>query len=257
MSFVALALILAAEPTTAVVLVRRTSVPAPEAVTLTERVAQSLALPGQLESAEVSRRLVALAMKDGTGCGGKASCHVELGRQLKVDWVVLVSVSQLGEDQSLALELLSVASEGVVENEAVLLPSRGEVPKSVLEGFAQRVKGRIRPSSDAPRTTSLTPNVTPAPIVMAPVAEPNRAPSLVLGGVGVAALAAGVALLINGVSLQDQARASTTGSDGVRRSELPASKAQSVLDAGTLQLGLAGASGVAAIALGAVAIAVW
>lgn len=260
----ALLLALAAEPTTATILVRRTAVPQVEAERLMDKLTRRLAVPGLLEYAESQKRLGAVALKDGTTCGGKSDCHVELARQLRVEWLVLVSVSQIAQDQSLALELFQVSTQAVVENESVLLPKRGEVPGEVLEGFSARVTKRlepvvVKPPVDAPVVVSVVPEPKPvAPVLVAevPVAR-SHAAGLVVGGLGVAALGVGVGLLINGLAMRAPLSSGMVGADGRVRSEVPGSQAQAINDASSVQFAIAGAAGAVGLALGGTAIAIW
>lgn len=255
-------LALAAESNTATVLVRRTGVTPAEATGLMQKVTQHLAVPGLLEYSESQRLLSSFALKDGTTCGGKPACHSELGRQLEVGWLVLVSVSQIAQDQSLALELFNVRSEQVLERESVLLPRRGEVPTTVLDGFAQRVSARVLPALVEPKiievpvvTTLLRPLEKPP----APPPPPPRshAGGVVLGVVALAAIGAGVGLLVNGLNTQARLNQGTLGEDGRLRSELTGSEAKSLNDSASLQLGLAGGAGAVGLALGVSAVIVW
>lgn len=117
----------AAEPTTAVVLARRTAAPAAEAASLTEKVATRMNHPLVLPAAETKKRLGALGLKDATTCNGGADCLVEIAKQLKVEWLVLVSVSVIAKEESLALEIFNVAKSEVVDRESLLLAKRGDV----------------------------------------------------------------------------------------------------------------------------------
>lgn len=261
-----LSLTLLAEPTTATVLVRRTAVSSAEAGALMSKVAAQLAVPGLMLYPESQRRLSAFALKDGTTCGGKASCHAELGRQLGVTFLVLVSVSQIARDQSLALELFDVATEEVVEQESLLLRKRGDVPAAMLDSFAARITEHTRPPpapppEDTPKVTVLVPPpppVEPAPVLPpAPPPERSHAGAVVLGVGAAAAVGAGVALLISGLNTRAALSAGQLGDDGRVRSELMGAQAQQQNDAANLQLGLAGGAGALALGLGAGAILAW
>lgn len=258
-----LSLALSAEPNTATVLVRRTGVTVQEANGLMQKVTQRLAVPGLLEFSESQRKLSAFALTDGTTCGGKSACHAELGRQLEVGWLVLVSVSQLGGDQSLALELFNVGSEQVLERDSLLLPKRGEVPTEMLDGFAQRVSKRVLPAVLEPKPidvpvvppTLLRPVEVKRPVVPPP--QKSHPAGIVLGAVALAAIGAGVGLLVNGLNTQAKLSRGTPGDDGRIRSDLTGSEAQSANASASLQLGLAAGAGAAGLALGVTAIVVW
>jgi hypothetical protein len=257
-----LSLALVAEPNTATVLVRRTGVTVQEANNLMQKVTQRLAVPGLLEFSESQRKLSTFALTDGTTCGGKSACHAELGRQLEVGWLVLVSVSQLGGDQSLALELFNVGSEQVLERDSLLLPKRGEVPTELLDGFAQRVSARVLPAVLTPKPIEVpvVPTLLRPLEVQRPVAPPppkSHAAGIVLGVVAAAAIGAGVGLLVNGLNTQAKLTRGERGEDGLVRSDLTGSEAQSANSSATLQLGLAAGAGAAGLALGVTAIVVW
>lgn len=259
---VLLLLTLTAEPNTATVLVRRTGVTPAEATALMRQVTQRLAVPGLLEYAESQRKLSTFALKDGTTCGGKPDCHSELGRQLEVGWLVLVSVSQIAQDQSLALELFNVGSAQVLERESVLLPRRGEVPAAMLEDFAGRVSARVLPALVEPKpvlipevNTLLRPLEVKQPLPPPP--PKSHAGGIVLGAVAVAALGAGVGLLVNGLSTQAKVKQGAPGEDGRVLSELSGSQAKALNDSASLQLGLAAGAGAVGLALGVSAVVIF
>jgi hypothetical protein len=268
MGSLVLAFVLSAEPTTAVVLARRTGATQADATAVTERVAQALAaqkVPGVLSLQETRARLARVAMTDATMCNGKSACHAELGKLLEVDFLVLVSVSQIAGEQSLAIELARAPTGDVLESESLLLAQRGQVPMEVLQRFAEVMTARVRSAAaspspgDAPTQTTLVPAVkAPGPVeVPKPPPEKPRAVSLVLGGAGALALGAGVALLALGLTNRAEATASMDRGDGVRVSELRGSAALAKNDAATVQFALAGASAALGAGLGAAAIATW
>ncbi len=252
------ALMVTAEPNTATILVRRTAVTPGEATVLMQKVTQRLAVPGLLEFSESQRKLSAFALKDGTTCGGKSECHAELGRQLGVGWLVLVSVSQIAQDQSLALELFSVASERVLEHESLLLPRRGEVPAAMLDAFAKRVSARLLPALVEPRPLSLVPQPLEVKQPALPPPPPkSHAGGVVLAAVALAAIGAGVGLLVNGLGIQGKLMQGTPGADGRVRSALTGAEATSLNESASLQLGLAAGAGAVGLALGVTAVIVW
>jgi hypothetical protein len=258
-----LLLLLTAEPNTATILVRRTAVSPAEATGLMSKVTQRLAVPGLLEFNESQRRLSTFALKDGTTCGGKADCHAELGRQLEVGWLVLVSVSQIATDQSLALELFNVGTQEVLDRESLLLPKRGEVPAAMLDNFAARVSARVLPALvepkplDVPVVTTLLRPVEVKQPVLPPPPPSSHAGGIVLGAGALAAIGAGVGLLVNGLGTLGRLTHGTPGEDGRLRSDLSSSQAKALNDSASLQLGLAGGAGALGLALGATAVIVW
>lgn len=260
-----LLLLLTADPTSAVVLARRTGVTQAEGVAVTERVGQALLdqkVAGLLGLAETSARLAKVAMTDATMCNGKPACHAELARQLEVDWLVLVSVSQVAGEQSLAIELARGATGAVAENESLLLAQKGQVPMDTLQRFAERMSARVRGApADAPKVTTLTPPpVEPPPPTLPPEPKPegkSRAPTIVLGAAGVAALGAGVALLVSGLGARGRLSAGETGPDGLTYSGLTGAEAQALNESANVQFAIAGAAAAVGLGLGAAAIATW
>lgn len=260
------AALLMAEPTAAVVLARRTAVPPAEAQALTAAVLQQLtgsALPGVLDATETERRLARLGLGDALLCEGKGPCLAELGRQVEVAFLVLVSASQVGSEQSLALELFRVADARVPVQESMLLPQRGEVPPSLVERFAGRsLVHRRPPTPDAPvaEKPALAPPTPPPPPprAVAPLPAPRRPLTpFVLGGAGVVALGAGVALLVAGLGARATLSLGTPQPDGTVHSPLTGSEAQAAAQAAGLQLGLAGLAGAVGLGLGAGAALTW
>ncbi|MBL8916392.1 MAG: hypothetical protein JNM17_37170 [Archangium sp.] len=267
----------ATEPTTAVVLARRTAAPAGEAASLTEKVATRMNNALVVPAAETRKRLGALGLKDATTCNGGADCLVEIARQLKVEWLVLVSVSVIAKEESLALEIFSVAKAEVVDRESLLLPRRGDVQASQLESFSKKLSETQKPPEPPPvevkpdpppvevkPDTPVVTNVVPPPvepqIPVVPAQPPpprSRAGSFLLGGVGIAAIGAGVGLLINGLLMRAPLQVGTMGPGGLLYSELRGTEAQRINEASTLQLGLAGGAGAVGLALLTTAIILW
>jgi hypothetical protein len=252
---------LAGEPM-AVVLARRTNVSAPEAAALTTRAAAALQLPGAVEPAEVLLRMGRLGLRDATSCKARDVCLAELGRQLQVGWLVLVSLSQLGEERSLGLELLQVAAEKVVDREAVLLPPRAGLDPALLEAFRGRVASRLATAADAPR---LDPRLlSPGPGASSPLgslaaaeaAPRSRTPALVMGGAGIALVVASVALLVVGLGTRAQLSQGELR-NGQVYSPLTAQEAQGVATRASVELGGAAVGAAAALGLGLGAAVAW
>ncbi|MDP1828833.1 MAG: hypothetical protein Q8L48_36570 [Archangium sp.] len=273
--FVALlpTLLAAAEPTTLVVLSRRVSVTPAEAQAVVSQATTLLLEAGAplVEVAEAGQRLSKLGLKDATTCNGKPVCHAEFGKQLKVSWLILVSVSRVAGDRSLALELFEVAGRTVADRESFILPKGTALTRQPLEDFAGRLAARLAPApvtaelppdsqlkTDTPVKPALTPGNTvtalPPPL---PTPEPKgHAPSFILGGLGVAALGAAVALFVVGANTQAQVQG-TAGADGRVRSTLTGSEAQAAAGAASLQLGLGGAAAAVGVGLGTTAVVLW
>lgn len=273
----ALVMTLAAEPSVAVLVGRRTAVAQAEAQALAQSVSMELTAAKvllTLDAGAASARLGRLGLKDSSFCGGKKACLVELGKQLAVEHVLVVSASQVGSDRSVALELWKVADGSVEEREGLLVPPGSSVPADLLAPFTAKLRARfpvaapspppepVKPP-DAPVVTkppepvALTP--APAPVVVAPATPPpppSHVTGLVLGGAGVVALAAGIVLVASGLAARGEATR-TELVDGTLRSPLTASEAQAKADAANLNLGLAGGAGALALGLGAAAVLTW
>jgi hypothetical protein len=273
-----LPVVLAAEPSAAVVLSRRTAVSPGDAAAVTAQVVKALeaAQVPLLDGPETTRRLARVRQKDATLCAGKPACLEELLKQLEVPWLVLVSVAQVAGDKSLGLELFEAASGTVVEVESLVLPSWKAASPELLDGFAQRVLARVVPppekpaenvekkvektpeaKPDAPLVTTLTPpEPPPNPLPSEPPAKSHTA-SWVLGGTAVAALAAAGVLLAMGLSTARGLSAGSPQPDGTVRSDLTGSEAHAKASAAGVQLGLAGGAAAAALGLGTAAILTW
>ena len=97
-------LTLSAPPEQAVVLVgRRTAVSAPAAKVLAvdaSNILESAGVPIALPADKALQQLTRVSVKDTSSCNGKRACLAELGRQLKVPWVVLLSVAAIDQEQA-------------------------------------------------------------------------------------------------------------------------------------------------------------
>lgn len=241
---------LSAPPEQAVILVgRRTAVSAPQAKVLAadaSNILESAGVPIALPPDKALQQLTRVSVKDTSSCNGKRACLAELGRQLKVPWVVLLSVAVIDQELSVGFELLKVADETVVETDSLLLPKKGKLDAALLSGFAGRVKAKLVPAPaaqvvektpDVPVETKLLPKETEPPPTLppevpAPAARSHTA-SFVLGGVGVASLIAGGVLLAVGASSRGQLTAGDPAMDGRVRSTLTYAEAEQINNSST------------------------
>lgn len=221
---------------------------------------------------EALKQLTRVSVKDSASCNGKKACLSELGRQLKVPWVVVLSIAAIEQELSIGLELVRVSDETVVETDSLLLPRKGKLDASQLSGFAQKVKARLNPppptpevkdvkKDDAPVATDLTPKKTqePEPLLPPPPPPPQRShvPSFVLGGAGLASLIAGVTMVTLGAVSRGPLTQGTPGDDGRVRSTLSYPQAQAInASSGPLIIGGVGALAVGA-GLGTAAVIAW
>jgi hypothetical protein len=230
-----------------VVLVSRRTATSPVATKVlaqdTSRLLEAQGVPLAMAPDAALQQLARVSVKDSASCNGKRACLAELGRQLKVAWVVTLSVATIDNELSLGFELLKVSDESVAETDSLLLPRKGKLAAAQLGAFAQRVKARLVPTPpepleekrDAPVATDLTPKPNPdlPPVSSEPPAPPpppsrSRVPSFVLGGTGLASLLAGAALLTVGLVSRGALTAGMPGTDGRVRSSLTYTEAMQV-----------------------------
>lgn len=266
-------LTLAAPPTapSAVVLVgRRTAVTAPVAKVLAadaSSLLEAAGVPVAMAPDKALQQLTRVSVKDTSSCNGKRACLAELGRQLNVPWVVLLSVAAIDREVSVGFELLKVDGETVVETDSLLLPRKAKLDAAQLSGFAGRVKARLVPvieeeKKDAPVETKLIPKVMEEPVVTLPPPPPppeprSRVPSFVLGGLGLASLIAGGTLLAVGAVARGPLTAGDPAADGRVRSSLTYAEAEQ-LNVTTTPLIVGGIGALAAGAgLGTAAVITW
>lgn len=265
---VGLTLTAAPEGEQAVVLVARRTAVTPAVARALVADASSLleaaGVPVAMAPDKALQQLARVSVKDTASCNGKRACLAELGRQLKVPWVVLISVASIEQELSLGFELLKVSDETVVETDSLLLARKDKLDAALLSGFAGRVKGRLvpvvepKPVADVPLEAKLVPRPTeeqtlPPP----PLPERSHVPSLVLGGAGVAALLAGSALLVIGAVTRGPLTAGTPGPDGRIESGLTYPQAAQ-LNASSTPLFLGGLGAlVAGAGLGTAAVLTW
>lgn len=279
----ALALQASSEASSAVVLVgRRTGATPTEAQATAEQVSSLLAeanVPLSMSAASVTSELARRGLKDASGCQGRRACLAELGRQLGVTHVVAVSVTQIGSDRSVGLELVLVADETVVEKDALIVAAKSPVTKEVMGGFSSRVAKRlgapaevtppvpvaakpVGPAPDAPTKEPETKVVTIVPERVSNVPEvvevksKTRTTGIILAGVGVAAGVAAITLMAVAFGTRGNAN-QTEIVNGRVVSKLTASQAQALNDTSNAELAIAGGCALAGIGLGTGAILTW
>jgi hypothetical protein len=262
----------AADSDVAVLVGRRTSVSPAEAQTTSQAISTHLAnarVPLKLDADAARASLSRLGLKDASACNGRKACLTELGRQLQVGWVISLSLSQVGSDRSIALELLRVADGVVPEKEAIILATGANVTADQLSGFATRVRAQLgisdKPVAEItpPPVVGVKPPVVteplPPPVVVAPVTPPAKShvTSFVLGGVALAALAVGTGLLVSGLTGREAAYATTQAPDGTLRSPYTASEVQRRAGASSVELAIAGGAAAVGLGLGVGAVVAW
>ncbi len=259
----------AAEPQAVVLVGRRTSLTQADANNLSQRISTYLTearVPLRLDADGARAALGRLGLKDASACNGRKACLTELGRQLAAPWVITLSLSQVGVDRAVALELLRVEDGVVVEKEALIFPAKAELTADQLTSFATKLRERLGavPPADEPKVEPppVTPVLTPEPpaVVVAPLLPPppppeekSRVAPVVLGIAGVAALGAATALLVSGLSARHEA----FRTDELQRSPYSASEVQARAQGAAVQLGFAGGLAAAGLGLGAAAVISW
>lgn len=261
----------AVDAETAVLVGRRTSLSQADAQVLSQTISTHLAnagVPLKLDADAARDSLSKLGLKDASACNGRKACVSELGRQLQVAYVLALSLSQVGSDRSLALELLRVSDGVVLEREALILATGANVTADQLTSFSARVRTQLgvsdKPVAEPPPVVKdpvpvVVKEPPPLPIVTTPLppAPKSHVTSLVLGGAGVVALAVATGLLVSGLNGRASAYATTPGPDGTLRSPYSASEVQRRAGAGGIELGVAGGLAAAGLGLGVAAVITW
>ncbi len=258
----------AVDPAAAVLVGRRTSLSAPDAQVLAQTISTHLVsakVPIKLDADAARSSLARLGLKDASACNGRKACVSELGRQLAAAYVISLSLSEVGSDRSIALELLRVEDGVVLEKEALILAPGAVIAADQLASFSTRVLTQFglgdRPVVEAPPPVKVPEPVVRVdpPVIIAPLPPPppkSHVSSFVLGGAGVVALGVATGLLVSGLNGRAEAYR-TTEVDGVMRSPYTASEVQRRAAAGGVQLGLAGGLAAAGLGLGAAAVITW
>lgn len=255
-----------------IVVARRTGMSLAEGQALARDTAKALAeaglvgaKPPDVALAELAR----LSVTDTATCAGRRPCLAQLGRELHVDFLLGLSVANLEGDQSVALELIRVADETLLDKDSLLLAHKARPTAALLQRVADKFRQALAPPkpevvADAPRAEptpapppKLTP-ATPAPaaVVVAPTPRVKPLPAA-LTATGVAAVIAGAVAIGAGLALHGTLGLGTAGADGRVRSGLSGAQAQALADQASVLVGagLVGA-GVGA-ALGVTGIALW
>lgn len=269
-----LALVLSAanvEPTVAVLVSRRTGVPAATADALARQVSTALTaerVPLKLDADAARAAVTRLGLSDAAACDGRKRCVTELARQLGVEWVVGLSFAQLGGDRSMAIELFRQSDGAVVAKDALLLGANTDLAPEQLAPFAARVREVLGvatppPPTDAPvatRPPQLTPEPPPPPppVVVAepPPPQKGHAASLGLGAAGVASLVAGVVLMVSG-TIDHADAVATTPVGAERRARYPADEVLRRANDADARSGLGVGLSALALGLGAAAVLAW
>ncbi len=258
----------AVDPAAAVLVGRRTSLNAVDAQVLSQAISTHLVsarVPIKLDADAARTSLSRLGLKDASACNGRKACVSELGRQLAVAYVISLSLSQVGSDRSIALELLRVEDGVVLEQEALILGPQAKVTADQLASFSARVLTQLgdRPVVETPpprvKVSEPVVKTEPPPVIIPPLPPPppkSHVTSFVLAGAGVVALGIATGLLVSGLNGRAEAYR-TSEIDGVQRSAYSASEVQRRAAAGGVELGIAGGLAAVGLGLGTAAVITW
>lgn len=260
---------------TTVVVTRRTAVSAAEALAVCGEVSRALKAAGvqvTVEPAAAARSLATRGVKDTAACQGRLQCIVEFGRQLGVELVVSVSISEFEGDRSVVLEPYRVSTGAVLAKGTLLYRAGARPPPQDLSEFAQRTAAALAADRAPPAASPVEAAPVPAPGVAAPAPAPepalwvppaaapqleakghSRAPGVVLGTLGFAAAIASGVLAITGSQTRGKLDAATMGG----RSTLSGSAADRLVRSANTQFTASGVCGLVGLGFGVSAVIVW
>lgn len=267
------------QPSSAIVLGSRLGVPAAKAGNVLSSVSHVLRAKGlqAIDEDELGVRLKLVGMRDPTQCAGRRPCFIELGKQLKVERLFVVSVAEVKPDLSIAVEVLELdtgkrlaSSSGVIDADSrsldadvgplatELLKSLGIAPPLVpIVPIAPlpQVVTREKPAPPPPSA----PAPTPVPVRPAAVSRPqhkavNPVPWL-LAGASVLAFGGGLVLGIDGGNRGSRVNEGALLDDGRIHSSLTEADATALATQASIEVAFA--IGLGAVMLICGALAVW
>jgi hypothetical protein len=210
------------QPSSAVVLGSRLKVPAARAANVVAGLTRALRSQGldPLEPEALAQRLKLLGMRDPSVCAGKEACLVELGKQLKVDWLIAVSVAEVKRDLSVAVDVIEPGSGNRLASASGVLDAATktlDADVGTIAGELMKPLGPLLQPAPEPRPAPVAapaPAPVPAPvIVVAEQGNPAPAPPAavevkrggpapyLLGAGALIAAGAGAALVVAGLQL--------------------------------------------------------
>jgi len=163
----------AADPTVAVLVVRRTSITTDEGRVFAEQAVAALraASVEVEEPAESLRRLSALGVTDPTACSGRKACVLELARQLEVGAVVAISAAMLQGERSVVLEAWRAKDGTQIAKDAVVLPANAPLVPEHLRAVSRALAAAF-PAVKREAPVAVAEPVKP--VAAPPVAEPVK-----------------------------------------------------------------------------------
>ncbi len=169
-------------PTVAVMDFEGRSMPADEALTLSDRFRAELAACGgtrQVERAQMESILREQGFQQ-SGCTS-TECAVQTGRILGVERIVSGSVSRIGETWTLHARVIDVGTAEILQT--AIVDQRGEIDKLLTKGMAQLVERltggcREKPAKEIPAIPLAAPPSPPPQVEVppAPVPDESREP---------------------------------------------------------------------------------
>jgi hypothetical protein len=267
-----------AGPTTGavvVLVVRRTSIDVAQGQQLAATAAAVLRKAGVAveDPTESMRRLSVLGVTDPTQCGGRKACVLELLKQLECSAAVALSVSQVGQERSVAFEAWRTKDGALISKDAVVLKPDAMLDAASMGPFA-RVLAKAYPLETPPAAAggselkplaqtppvALTPepkvDTVPAAVVVAPAPAPaprSHVPGITLAVAAVAA--ASVAAAFGGAALTASERLNGGTSAGI--SIYQGSEAQKLASASNQRATVSGIAAGATVVLAVGAVLVW
>jgi hypothetical protein len=176
MALVVVALVAASSsPPAAMLLTKRMGFSVAEGSAVVSQVNEALNAGGlsfSVSPDRVAGVLKTVGLVDAAVCASKRDCVVELGRQLKVEWVIALSMMKVETDRSIGLELVRVADGMVVEKDAQLLGAKDAVRPAMFASFAEQVRrvwDAARPEPKALEPTNEPIRVLSEPALPVPV----------------------------------------------------------------------------------------
>ena len=262
--------------TAAVVVSRRTGVSAEQALSLARELSAALARRVSVPlSPDAAQKRLAALKRDATACAGRLPCLGALGKDLGVDLVVGMNVSQIEKDRSVYFEAVATDDARRLAKQSFLMPARGTMPAQAVKDFVAAVAAALTAEpvavvpteparvSEAPllaATLDPAPAPAQAPVATVKASSPGQS-SLGVRQLAWAPAAAGVALAGGGTLLMLRAKGRADALAGQTSGLLPpltASQATAWTAAGqseqTVGLVLVGAGAAALVAAGAMAL---
>ncbi|MBX7098697.1 MAG: hypothetical protein K1X89_13395 [Myxococcaceae bacterium] len=248
----------------AVLVARRTGVAPETARETAAQVASAISTnDGEVRDGRAVAKTLELAgLKDTVDCGAKVQCLQEAGRALDVAYLVLISLTEVGTNRSIGLELMRVSDGEMLERSAALYQTNATIPDDVLQSFTAKVRQLApapppaAPLAPPPLVPGVASEAVPPAAVIPQVAEPpgpNHVPSLLAAGGATVAAAVAVGFLSSAIVARNTLQEGTKGNT----SELTRAQADALAGRANTHATVSLVSALAAVGLGGVAVFTW